>query len=231
MSEELLNAISAHDVDRLTKLLASGADPNTPFQSPYGMSAGWTPLQVAVAELDADELEPGGPIDAVVLLLRYGADVNAWDEKHRMTPLLIAVFRNQPEAVRILLATGADPNVRDDEGYSPLRWCAQEGHLEMARLLLHCGADKTIHEAGGEAAMNALGYAVRSLNLDMVRLLLAHGADPWVEDYDRMNAFGCLRMLSRRMDTIDQQRFEEVRRLFDDLKAKGPSAETSPDGK
>jgi ankyrin repeat protein len=75
MSEELFDAISANDVDHLAKLLASGTDPNIPSTS------GSTPLEAAVYELEAlSELEPGGPIDAVVLLLRYGARANDWDQ-------------------------------------------------------------------------------------------------------------------------------------------------------
>src|SRR5262249_1424862 len=170
--------------------LAAGADPNTPFKSRYGISYGLTPLQVAVAELDAvSEDEPGGPIAAVVLLLRHGADVNGWAQPRTVTPLVPAVLIKHIEAVHILLAAGADPNVCDDEGRAPLRFCAQNGLLEMGRLLLHCGAGKTIHEAGGSAGMNALGLAAYGLHVDMVRPLLAPRAGPPGKDADRMTVF------------------------------------------
>src|SRR5678816_4258248 len=103
------------------------------------------------------------------------------DKDHTLTPLLIAV-RKHIEVVHLLLAAGADPNVCDDEGDSPLRFCTQEGLLEMARLLLHCGAGKTIDEGGGSTGMNALGFAVTRLDVEMVRLLLAHGANPQAWD-------------------------------------------------
>jgi ankyrin repeat protein len=219
MSEPLLDAIRAGDVDRLAELLAAGEDPNTPLKSRYGISYGLTPLHVAVAELDAvSEDEPGGPIDAVVLLLRHGADVNGWDESRTVTPLVTAVLIKHIEAVHILLAAGADPNVCDDEGRSPLRFCADNGLLEMARLLLHCGADKTIHEAGGSAGMNALGLAAYGLHVDMVRLLLAHGADPHVQDADRMTVFDHLRHVPL-PDPAARERLREIRRLLGDLSA------------
>src|SRR5688572_28223645 len=105
MSEPLLEAIRAGDVDRLAELLAAGANPNIPFKARYGLSYGLTPLQVAVAELDAvSEDEPGGPIDAVVLLLRHGADVNGWDESRTVTPIVTAALNKHIEAVHILLA-------------------------------------------------------------------------------------------------------------------------------
>src|SRR3954465_10693960 len=114
MAEPLFEAIVAGNVGRLAELLSAGANSNVCFQSRYGISVGLTPLQVAVWKI-ADE--PGGAVDAVVLLLRYGADVNARDEGHATTALLNAARISRIEAARILLAAGADPAVRDDEGY------------------------------------------------------------------------------------------------------------------
>src|SRR5262245_8079824 len=128
MPEPLLDAIMAGDLDRLAELLAAGADPNTHFKSRYGIPCNITALQVAVAELKAlSEAKPGGPIDAVILLLRHGAVVDGRDGPQDTTPLLMAVMIKNIEAVRILLTAGADPNVRDSEGDSPLRFCAQNG--------------------------------------------------------------------------------------------------------
>lgn len=227
MSDALLEAIQTRDVDRVAALLAAGADPNAAGKSRYGSGGTLPPLHAAIAELEAfGEDEPGGPIDSVVLLMRYGARVNGWDVDKEGAPLLDAVVMNHIEAVRLLLAHGADPNVHDDEGTSPLRFCVQKRHLEMARLLLHCGATKTIHEAGGAGGMNALGIAVYRLNVEMVRLLLAYGADPHVEDNDGMTAFDNLRMRARRTDLPEdptsQDRLREIRRLLGE-----PAAESS----
>jgi uncharacterized protein len=217
MSESFVDAIERGNVDRVAELLAAGVDANaTVISRYYTLEFRLTPLQAAVRALQTPGApEPGGSIDSVVLLLRYGADVNRWDEEKETTPLLIAVFMNHLDAVCILLAAGADPNVRDDEGYSPLRVCAQEGYLEMARLLLLCGANKTIHEAGGGGSgMNALGYAATRLNVDMVRLLLTHGADPLVEDNDRMTTFTRLQYTRHPDDPASQDRLQEIRQLL-----------------
>lgn len=143
-------------------------------------------------------------------------------------PLFIAVFNNHIEAVRLLLAAGAEPNLKDDEGYSPLRFCVQKGYLEMARLLLLCGANKTIHEAGGGGSgMNALGMAAYWFDVEMVRLLLAHGADPHVEDADGWTVFDKLQMREQRTnlpeDPSDQDRLREIRQLLGDPAAKASS--------
>src|SRR4051812_10608009 len=102
MSDALLEAIQARDVDRLAELLAAGTDPNEPGKSRYG-SGRELPLHAAIGELEAfGELEPAGPIDAVVLLLRHGAVVNGWDVSREGDPLLMAVLIKHIEAARLL---------------------------------------------------------------------------------------------------------------------------------
>ncbi len=212
MSEALIEAIYAHDLDRLARLLAAGESPNQPFTSRYTS----TPLDGAVSFLRfIPNGKPSGSIDAVVLLLRYGADANAWDADHSMTPLLTAVEMPHLEAVRLLLSAGADPNVKNDEGESPLHHCAINGLLEMARLLLRCGATKTMDKGGGSAGMNALSFAATRLNVDMVKLLLEYGANPNAPDLDRLTTLEHLDYLRSRVpeDPAAQERYSEIRRL------------------
>jgi hypothetical protein len=222
MSGALLEAIQTRNVDRVAALLAAGAEPNEPGKSRYRSGGNRLPLHAAISELRAFEAidpyppKPAGPIDSVVLLLRYGAKVTDWDMSREMGPLWDAVMMNHVEAVRLLLAAGAEPNLRDNEGVSPLRFCAQNGLLEMARLLLHCGADKIIHESGGPAGMYALGLAVTRFHVEMVRLLLVHGADPNVADDDWMTVFDQLRLMDPPEDPAAQERLREIRGLLGD---------------
>ena len=227
MSNSLLEAIQARDVERLAALLTTGADPNKIGKSRRGDDV--LPLLAALWELedfsedDPGEPEPVGPIELVVLLLRYGAKVNGWDVNKAGDPLLTAVMMNHIDAARLLLAHGADPNVRDNVGDSPLRWCTENGYLEMARLLLLCGATKTIHESGGPTGLNALGFAASGLHVDMVRLLLAHGADPRIEDVDDMTTFRILQCAVENGwipdDPASQERLREIRQLLGDPSA------------
>jgi len=178
MTNQLFEAIEAHDLNRLATLLSQGEDPNTTDpQSPQCPA-----LHVAI-----EELNDGGSIEAVILLLRHGAAVNGL-ENADLTPLLIALFSNQREAVRILLAAGADPNLEGDEGDSPLRWSVEHDDLETAAMLLRCGADKTIDHAGGPSGMTALGRAASRLNLPMIELLIDAGAEPKALDNNLQTA-------------------------------------------
>ena len=69
-----------------------------------------TPLAVAAIH---------GQVEAVNLLLREGADVNA---KHPdgNTALHAAAFFGRPEVVKVLLEHGADVAARNEEGRTPL---------------------------------------------------------------------------------------------------------------
>ena len=223
MSNALLEAIQARDVERLAALLTTGADPNENGKSRRGKDI--LPLLAAIWELedfsedDPGEPEPAGPIELVVLLLRYGARAKGWDVDKEGDPLFTAVMMNHIDAARLLLAHGADPNVRDNVGYSPLRWCADNGYLEMARLLLLCGATKMIDDWGGDRAMTALGLAARDLNADMVKLLLAYGADPQARDVDDLSPLDCLRFVDSPGDPASQERLREIRQLLGDPSA------------
>jgi len=172
----LFEAIETHDLDSLAALLTSGSDPNV-LKSELPQ---WSPLHEAI-----EQLEDGGSIDALVLLLRYGARV---DGAGGDTPLLMALYRAQPQAVQVLLAAGAETNVRGPEGDSPLRFAVEHGDLAIAALLLRCGAWKTINDTGAPSFASALGIAAKRVDVPMIALLLQAGADPAVRDADHMTA-------------------------------------------
>jgi len=100
----MFTALEAHDLDGLASVLAGGADPNALKPAPPH----WSPLHEAI-----EQLEDGGSIEELVLLLRHGAAVEGSEGD---TPLLMALYRDQPDAVRLLLGAGANPNVRGMEG-------------------------------------------------------------------------------------------------------------------
>jgi ankyrin repeat protein len=66
--------------------------------------------------------------------------LDEWDDAG-MTPLLIAVFRGDADAVRDLLRRGADPNRPTSGGGTPL-WYAEDdfGLIEIAEILRSYGA-------------------------------------------------------------------------------------------
>lgn len=95
--------------------------------------------------------------------------------------LTVAVRHNRPEALRLLLEFGFDPDERiasgEGEGivYSrgyPLWYCAALGHRELAELLLEHGADPN---AGVDSSGSTVHSAFSHRQWHMVELLRRHG--------------------------------------------------------
>ncbi|MFT3764570.1 MAG: ankyrin repeat domain-containing protein [Minicystis sp.] len=172
MSDELFSAIDALDVPRVRALLAGGADPNA-LQDTW---AGLRPLHAAIQTIAVSD--GGGGLDLITVLLEHGADVNGWTASKDQTPLLTALFEQMPAAAELLLAAGADPNVRSSEGESPLRVAAAAGDRAMVSRLLAAGAAKTIDDWGGLSGRTALALAAERLDVPMMKMLLDAGADP-----------------------------------------------------
>lgn len=89
------------------------------------------------------------------------------------TPLMQAVLYGDAESVRLLLNRGADPNVRNEAGATPLMWAVND--LEKTRLLLDHGADINARSEDSRTAL--LIAAGRFGAQEVVKLLLDRGAD------------------------------------------------------
>ncbi|KAI9346808.1 ankyrin repeat-containing domain protein [Zopfochytrium polystomum] len=97
------------------------------------------------------------------------------------TALHISSQINLPEFLAVLLDHGADINIRDSKGESPLITAVSENSGDCARLLLERGADVTIASDSGETALHA---ACRNAHAEMAALLLDRGADVNARDHD-----------------------------------------------
>lgn len=90
-------------------------------------------------------------------------------------PLLDAAARGDLQALRALLEGGADPGVALGDGLTALHIAAEEGNVDMARLLLDAGADAEAKTRIG--SYTPLHLAAGSAHLDVVEVLLRAGAD------------------------------------------------------
>ncbi|MEQ5871817.1 ankyrin repeat domain-containing protein [Sagittula sp. NFXS13] len=87
-------------------------------------------------------------IQSIEYLIAAGADVDARDAIGG-TPLKIASFMNNAEAVRTLLEAGADPNLKNQWGETPLHSAAARAGLDVVALLLDAGADPSVSSKDG----------------------------------------------------------------------------------
>ena len=72
------------------------------------------------------------------------------------------------EFMKRLLDKGADPNVKNKQGGTPLMWAAVYGHQDAARLLLSRGADAALKDNDG---ITAAEWAARNKRENVVLLL------------------------------------------------------------
>jgi ankyrin repeat protein len=117
-----------------------------------------TDAHYAVLHRAAEE----GDSAMLALLIDCGFDPNRGDEEIGKTALHSAAMAGHPDAVRLLLARGASPDIRDREfNGQPLVWAAEgsrsprdraENYAEVGRLLLEAGTPVEWQQPGGEPA-------------------------------------------------------------------------------
>ena len=96
-----------------------------------------------------------GHLDSAEYLVKAGAPINAQSHNGlKAAPIQSAAAGGNHKIVKMLLELGADPNIREQGGYTPLHAAAQNGDEEMIRILLYGGADLTIKSGNGKTPLD-----------------------------------------------------------------------------
>jgi ankyrin repeat protein len=209
----LLMAISNNQIPVAAFLLSRGADPNA--RDWWGRTPLWSAVDVRNLDLDSRTQENGvdrGPVlELIAALIKKGADVNArvkefpperrfmmplgslaWVDFTGQTPFIRAALSADVPLMRLLLASGADPNIATFNGTTALmaaagvNWVVGQTYsespkmwLDAVRLCVELGADVNAVNEMGLAAMH--GAANRGSD-DIIELLARHGAKLDVKD-------------------------------------------------
>ncbi|KAM3087481.1 hypothetical protein ACMFMG_001567 [Clarireedia jacksonii] len=125
--------------------------PSAPPKAPY--LTGTHPLYYAASFGLADVVR-------IMLDSDKDIDIDKLGGRAHATALHVACFRNHPEVVKILLERGADPNLANDVGESPLYFAIyHDSKSEMVELLLKYGA----HASGRQPLRSRLKTGARGV--------------------------------------------------------------------
>ena len=152
------------------------------FDSKNNQIAGITPLMMAVSD---------GDINGIKFFLNSTNRGNI-NQKNigGATALHIATRQNNPQIIQILISAGADINIQDNEGWTPLMRAANAANNSGVRQLLDAGAKIDELNKSGESAII---HASKSSCYKCLRTLLGN-----VEYY---NSFKSTKTLSGQIST------------------------------
>ncbi|NWV76544.1 ASB10 protein, partial [Dasyornis broadbenti] len=169
----LHEACAAASIECVRLLLSSGADPEAVSED------GYRPLHLC---------KSSDSIECVRQLLQHGASVNSRTEEENDTALHVASRHGLVEHVQLLLHYGAELEVKNKEGQTPLNAaCAQhhqpqdmDRYYRVCQLLVESGA--SINTADRDR-QRPLHLACKNANAQIAELLLARGANVNVMNY------------------------------------------------
>ena len=158
-SLDIFEACALGDCSRIEPLLQ-----REPMLVHDSSADGWAPLHLAAAF---------GGREATVLLLPHGAHIHRFSRNPmRNQPLHACIALSQDvETVRLLIAQGADVNMEQAGGYTPLHQAAAAGNAELTEVLLEAGANPSslCHQAKTPA-----DYARERNHVAVLEQLAAH---------------------------------------------------------
>ncbi|KAJ8707814.1 hypothetical protein PYW07_011491 [Mythimna separata] len=171
-----INLVS--DPEYLELLLTFGANPDSRDR------AGLTPLMKAARQRKG--------MDAVLLLISFGADVNAMADARNdyRTVMHYAVLSGNPEVVNLMIKQGARVNYNCPEVSkpSPVDLAILKGDVSMLQMLLSAGAQVNASSSVIGSPLHVACSDNISNRKEIVQILLESGADPNLKVYNDEDA-------------------------------------------
>jgi ankyrin repeat protein len=135
------------------------------------------------------ETAESGEIQAVQRSILMGADINVQRKDNGWSALMLAAYNGRRDVVNFLLSKGAEVDIHDKVGQTPLMAAVSpdKPDLEIIRLLLKYGAGVNIQRK--KDGWTALMLAAKSEQIPIVKILLEHKADLKIKSLTGETAF------------------------------------------
>ena len=132
------------------------------------------------APVSLQEAAAIGNIELVRTFLRKGAEVDGIEDDFMRTALHRAATSGQKHVAELLLANGANANVKDVwPGGTPLHYAAEKGHKDIVELLMAKGADVNMKNLRDETPLH---FTARNGHKDIAELLIKQRVDVNAKD-------------------------------------------------
>ena len=125
-----------------------------------------------------------GNLELIKQLSKVNPDTINTPNKSGYTPLIIAGYRNQLEAVKVLLDLGANVNAVSEDG-TVLTAACYKSNTALVKILLEQHADVNVKNNAGTTP---LMFAIMAENEEIVKLLMENKADTQTMDNSRKSA-------------------------------------------
>lgn len=136
---------------------------STPFRISSLMLASvrWaatTPGELTAADQLLLQAALRGEREQIQVALAQGARLEARDPRLDLTPLMLALYRDHPDAFQDLLAAGANVNARNPRGQTPLMMLASGGQLTLLEEVIQAGGALNARDELGNTALMWAAY-------------------------------------------------------------------------
>jgi ankyrin repeat protein len=123
--------------------------------------------------------EMGDYPEALQDIIEKGGNVN---QANRMGEYPLHLVSNNANLTKVLIQNGADLEVRDRLGQTPLVWGIYKKNKSVLKALIEAGADVNARAYNG---CTPLHYAVWVDSIESLELLIEHGGDLTAKSYDK----------------------------------------------
>lgn len=146
-------------------------------------------------------------IPEIETALNDGLDVNQIESKNGSTLLHYASsgftttdkLRWDIHLCEFLLSKGANPNIQDNDGFTPLHYASQNNDVDLATLLLSKGANPNLLDKWGNIPLKRCRFDGK--NDTLIKILLDAGSDPQKMNNSNVSALSLSKLVGN-IDTI-----------------------------